>query len=130
MKNFLKSDFQTPFENVKAKSYHLHWIGGRIVAVLFFALFFLFTKGWPIEQLIIISIVFNFFFWFAKEMIWGLFEYLTRDGKRPGLKKLSNLKVFGIAPFAWSEPDWKDLRFSVYGSIPLTSFIYYFTRRK
>lgn len=130
MKNFLKSDFQTPFEDIKAKSYHLHWIGGRIVSVLFLALFFLFTKGWPIEQLIIISITLNFFFWFAKEMIWGLFEYLTRSGKRPYLNKPCHWKILGVYLFTWSEPDWKDLRFSVYGSIPLTSFIYYFTRTK
>jgi hypothetical protein len=130
MKNFLKSDFQTPFATVKAKSYHLHWIGGRIVAIAFFLLFFWLTNGWPIGDLIGIALALNLAFWFAKEMIWGLCEYATRDGKRPGLKKLSNFKIFGFQPFQWSEPDWKDLRFSVYGSIPLTSLIYYFTRKK
>ena len=122
--------FFPPFEHVKAKSYHFHWIGGRIVSIAFFVLFFWLTNGWPIAQLIIMAIVLNFFFWFAKEMLWGLFEYLTRNGKRPGLKKLSNWKLFGFTPLAWSQPDWKDLRFSVYGSIPFTSFIYYFTRTK
>jgi hypothetical protein len=125
MKNFLKSDFKTPFDEIKAKSYHLHWIGGRIVAIIFFLLFFWLTNGWPLGDLIGISLGLNFAFWFTKEMVWGLFEYLTRDGKCPGLKKLSNLKVFGITPLAWSEPDWKDLRFSVYGSIPGTLFIYF-----
>lgn len=130
MKNFLKHDFQTPFEDIKAKSYHFHWLGGRIVSVLFFVLFFFTTTAWPIGHLIGIALILNLAFWFAKEMLWGALEYMTRDGKRPGLKKLSNWKFLGITPFAWSEPDWKDLRFSVYGSIPLTSFIYYFTRRK
>ena len=105
-------DFKTSWKEIKQKSYHWHWIGGLITTLLIYLI-----TTFPNAYLF--AFLLNIVIWGVKEMVWGFMEYLTRNGKRPYLKFL-----------AWSEPDWKDWRFSIYGGIPITGLIYLLTNKK
>jgi hypothetical protein len=108
----IKSDFNTPWETLKNKSYHYHWLGGLLLTTV---LTFLYAKyaDFPNIQPYLFSIAVNFLLWAFKEMIW--FTAYTFEEKYTWISKLRKYKVF-----QWGTPDWKDVRFSFYGSIPLT----------
>ncbi len=118
----IKSDYNSEWSEIKSKSYNLHWIGGLIVTSIFTFLFINYSD-FPSVQPYIISIILNALFWSAKEFIW--FTAFTFEKHFTFLTKMRKFKIF-----AWSKPDWKDVRFSVYGSIPLSLIMLMFKDEK
>ena len=119
----IPQDFKTPWKEIKQKSYNWHWIGGTVIRIILAYLFF--TKAdFPIEQALVMSFVVNSTIWFAKEFVW--YTAFTFEKKFLFLQKMKKFKLF-----QWSEPDWKDWRFSTYGGAPIiTGLIYLFTKKK
>ena len=111
----IKEDLQTPLEEIRAKSYDWHFIGGMITTAIFTFLFYKYAE-FPGLQPYIFSIAVNLLFWACKEMFW--YTMYTFEGKYTWISKLRKYKLF-----QWSEPDWKDVRFSFYGSIPFVLFL-------
>jgi hypothetical protein len=106
----IKEDLNTPETEIKKNLYHWHFVGGTILTIILTILFS--TYGdMPGLQPYIISIFLNLLIWMSKEMVW--FTAFTFEKKFTWLTKLRKYKVF-----KWGEPDWKDARFSFYGSIP------------
>jgi len=117
----IPQDFKTPWEEIKQKSYNWHWIGGTVIRIILAYLFF--TKAdFPIEQALVMSFVVNSVIWFAKEFVW--YTAFTFEKHFAFLRWMRKFKIF-----QWSKPDWKDWRFSVYGSLPFTALIYLFTKK-
>jgi ABC-type Fe3+-siderophore transport system permease subunit len=112
-----KQDIKTSLSEIKTKLYHYHFLGGFLVTLL---LTFLFNKygNMPHIQPYIISIVLNILIWVCKEMIW--YTAITFEKQYTWLSKFRKFKIFN-----WSKPDWKDVRFSFYGSI-IVLLIYLF----
>lgn len=124
--NFITSDFKTPWKEVKEKLYGVHWITSLITFIGFLLLM---PNNWQqLEAKYIFAFVLNVAFWFVKEMAWGKLEDMSKT--RLWLRQIAQWKIFSITPFAWSKPDWKDFRFSIYGSLPFTLLIYLFTKKK
>jgi len=117
----IPQDFKTPLTEIKAKSYDWHWLGGLLIRTILLYLF-LTQSDFSIIQSLIASFIVNFIFWAAKELVW--YTALTFEKKFLFLQKMKKFKLF-----QWSEPDWKDWRFSVYGSLPFTALIYLFTKK-
>ena len=109
----IPNDFKTPLTEIKAKSYDWHWLGGLIVTTIIF----LITS---FDYAYFFALGINAMVWALKEFIW--FTALTFEKNFAFLRWLIKFKVF-----QWSEPDWKDWRFSVYGGLPITLLIYLFT---
>lgn len=121
--NFITSDFKTPWKEVKEKLYGAHWIASLITFIGFLLLI---PNHWQQpEAEYIFAFVLNGLLWFTKEMVWGKLEDMSKT--RLWLRQIAQWKIFGITPFAWSVPDWKDFRFSIYGSLPFTLLIYILT---
>ena len=111
----IPNDFKTPLTEIKAKSYDWHWLGGLIVT----AIIFLITN---FNYAYFFALGINAMIWALKEFIW--FTAFTFEKHFAFLRWLRKFKVF-----QWSEPDWKDWRFSVYGSLPFTALIYLLTNK-
>lgn len=119
----IKSDFQTSWEEIKQKSYHWHWLGSLITFIGFILLVINTSNSWQLHDQILLSFVLNSFLWAIKEMAW--FTAKTFESKFAFLRWLKKYKVF-----QWSDPDWKDWRFSVYGSLPFTILLYFSFKNK
>jgi hypothetical protein len=111
----IKEDLNTSEVEIKKNLYHWHFVGGIILTTILTILFS--TYGdMPGIQPYIISIFLNLLIWMSKEMIW--YTAFTFETKFIWLSKLRKYKVF-----QWGEPDWKDARFSFYGSIPFIALL-------
>jgi hypothetical protein len=116
-----KEDLKTKKEEIKKNLYDLHFYGGIIVTSILIILFLIFSNI-PIIQLYLISISLNFLIWFGKEIAW--FTAYTFENRCPWLTKIRKYKFF-----KWGKPDWKDLRFSFYGSIPFVVLLKMFKNK-
>jgi ABC-type Fe3+-siderophore transport system permease subunit len=119
----IKSDFQTSWEEIKQKSYHLHWFFSLITYALLLLLVYKTSNNWQLSHIIFLSFVLNAMLWAVKEMVW--FTAYTFEKRFAFLTWLKRFKVF-----SWSTPDWKDWRFSIYGSLPFTILIYFYLNGK
>lgn len=117
----IKEDLNTSQTEIKKNLYHWHYVGGTILTSILTTLFVLYSDM-PGLQPYIISIFINFLIWVGKEMAW--FTAFTFEKKFTWLSKLRKYKVF-----KWGVPDWKDARFSFYGSLPFTALIYLLTNK-
>jgi hypothetical protein len=118
----IKEDLNTSEVEIKKNLYHWHFVGGIILTTILTILFS--TYGdMPGIQPYIISIFLNLLIWMSKEMIW--YTAFTFETKFIWLSKLRKYKVF-----QWGEPDWKDARFSFYGSIPFIVLLAALLRNK
>jgi hypothetical protein len=117
----ITQDFQTSYAELVKKGYHLHWFGG-LIFTLIVALLYYFISDFSISQAVKGAVWINALFWGAKELIYGFINGVFSD--REIVQKLKKFTIFGITPFGFGPADWKDFRFSIYGSFPLTIFIY------
>jgi hypothetical protein len=116
-----KEDINISDEEIKKNLYDWHFYGGIVVTTILTILFYKFG-GMPHIQPYIISIALNFLIWFGKEMLW--FTAYTFEYRFKWLTKLRKYKVF-----QWGNPDWRDMRYSVYGSIPFIMILRLFKNK-
>jgi hypothetical protein len=115
-----KEDLNTPKDEIKKNLYHWHFYGGFVLTLILTILFSVYA-GMPHVQPYIFSIAVNFLLWLTKEMIW--YTAFTFEKQLPWLSKFRKYKVF-----QWGKPDYKDVRFSFYGSIPFIMLLRLFKK--